>query len=212
MRLGAPFLVHHQGDVPTVKTLSRSTMVLLTAAIQIALSSCGSGVDDTWMPIDGASCHARTRRYERLSSPHVDPNIAPITWNSNPPSSGPHSSVWARFGVFRTPVPRANYVHNLEHGGVVIAYRCADDQCPLAAPVRALFERLPADPACVSPGAPRRPRAVITPDPGLESDIAAVAWGVVYEANCVDSASLIGFYQANVGNGPEDTCADGGYQ
>lgn len=182
-------------------------------ALALALSACGDDpVDPEWVSVTGATCGARTRRFATLDSPHVDPSSGPIAWNSNPPSSGPHSGVWARFGAFSAPVPRANYVHNLEHGGVVIAYRCADDRCPLAARVRAVFDALPGDPACVAPGAPVRPRAVLTPDPLLESEVAAAAWGAVYQADCVDGPSLAAFYASRVGMGPEDTCADGLYR
>ncbi len=182
-------------------------------ALAAALSACADDpVDVSWVPVAGATCGARTRRFEALDSPHVDPAAGPIAWNSNPPSSGPHAGAWARFGVFSTPLPRAHYVHNLEHGGVVIAYRCADDRCPLAARVRAVFDALPADPSCVAPGAPSRPRAILTPDPLLESEVAAAAWGVVYQSDCVDGPSLAAFYTSRVGMAPEDTCADGAYR
>ena len=43
-------------------------------------------------------------------------------WNTEPPTSGPHSGDPAIFGAYDTPVNVAQAVHNLEHGGVYIFY------------------------------------------------------------------------------------------
>lgn len=43
-------------------------------------------------------------------------------WNTDPPSSGPHNELPAIWGSYDEPVPLAQTVHNLEHGGIVIHY------------------------------------------------------------------------------------------
>lgn len=47
---------------------------------------------------------------------------------SNPPTSGPHSGTSARPGIYddSNPVPKENFVHNLEHTGVVLLYNCTN--------------------------------------------------------------------------------------
>jgi hypothetical protein len=36
-----------------------------------------------------------------------------------------------------------------------------------------------------------------------------VAWGISLTADCFDSSAFQSFYDANIGHGPEDICADG---
>ncbi len=49
-----------------------------------------------------------------------------ITYSvSLPPTSGPHSGIWANWGFYDQPIPPAHQVHNLEHGGVIVHYGSA---------------------------------------------------------------------------------------
>jgi hypothetical protein len=136
---------------------------------------------------------------------------AELRWNSNPPATGPHYNVWAPWSQsFDRPVPRGNYVHNLEHGGVVLLYRCdSKSACPdLAAGLQQVAQMLVRDPLCLLP---IQARYLISPDPLLPSDIqiAAAVWGQTYRASCLDPSSLLAFMTANYARAPEDTCADG---
>lgn len=53
---------------------------------------------------------------------HVGPGHA-HTYNSNPPTSGPHFSQPADWGVYKEELPDEVLVHNLEHGGIWISYK-----------------------------------------------------------------------------------------
>lgn len=44
-------------------------------------------------------------------------------YNSNPPTSGPHFASPEEWGVYDKEIPDQVLIHNLEHGGVWIAYR-----------------------------------------------------------------------------------------
>jgi hypothetical protein len=50
----------------------------------------------------------------------TDPD--PKSWDSDPPTHGPHDPVWAVWGQYDTEVAQRNLVHNLEHAGMVIQY------------------------------------------------------------------------------------------
>jgi hypothetical protein len=148
------------------------------------------------------------------SPPLLDPAHVPvgssIQWNSNPPSSGPHFPFWAAYQAYTTPVPRGYYVHNEEHGGVVLLYQCGDASCPdVAAALQAVSDSLPDDPMCLQAGEGVRVRTVISPDPLLDVPVAAAAWGWVYRAQCVDLPTLEAFAREHYGQGPEVLCADG---
>ncbi len=143
-----------------------------------------------------------------LDAEHV-PFDTVVAYNSNPPSSGPHYAVWAAFKEYDHPVDWRYLVHDLEHGAVVLAYKCASPSaCPeVVASLRAVAESLPADPLCA--GGAVKNRIVIVPDPNLSSPVGAAAWGHTYVGDCVDAPTLTSFATENYGKGPEDLCANG---
>ena len=154
-----------------------------------------------------ASCLVTVETPEILSSPHIGPE-APVQYNSNPPSSGPHFPVWAAFQEYDKPIDRRYLVHSMEHGAVVISYKCADaGACPQIAAAREAAAALPDDPACAGQGA--RVRVIIAPDPVIDVPIAVAAWGWVYKAACVDAPTLREFVRDHYAKGPEDFCSAG---
>jgi hypothetical protein len=52
----------------------------------------------------------------------TDPSKTSPKWNTDPPTSGPHYSVPAVFGIYTEQIELARLVHNLEHGGIYILY------------------------------------------------------------------------------------------
>lgn len=186
-----------------------------------ALQSDAGALDASVRSFDASSEDARARYSSgdavtdagctfAVESPAVLPtaHATPYVYNSNPPSSGNHSPVWAAYKTFAKPVPRENYVHNLEHGAIVFVYKCDEPSgCPdVVASLEAVVASLPSDPLCQ---APERVRAVVTPDPLLDVPVAAAAWGKVYKASCVDAASLRQFAVDNYDKAPEHTCSPG---
>jgi hypothetical protein len=157
-----------------------------------------------------AACTVEIDTPPLMPAEHV-PIGTDVQWDSNPPSSGPHFPIWAAYQAYSTPVPRGYYVHDQEHGGVVLLYRCDDaGGCPdVAAALQAASDSIPDDPLCTSGGEGVRVRTVITPDPLLDVPIAAAAWGWTYRAQCLDQASLNAFAQAHYGQGPEVLCNNG---
>jgi hypothetical protein len=147
---------------------------------------------------------------ELLPPTHV-PIGTPVSYDSNPPSSGPHYPIWAAYQAFSTPVDRRYYVHDLEHGGIVFLYKCdTADGCPgVVQTLQQAVNALPDDSLCQSAGEGIRVRAVITPDPLLDTPVAAAAWGWTYTAQCADLGSLVSFALAHYGQGRETTCANG---
>ncbi len=166
----------------------------------------------TFVPLDDAgACGVTTRKYALDYAVHVEQG-SPLTYNSNPPCGGNHYPIWALFRSHPKPLPRGNWIHNLEHGGIVFTYRCASRAaCPeIAAQLEAVAAAMPVDPLC-SP--PLRNRIVITPDPELPEGVtvAASAWGYTLVARCVDAAAFGTFYKEHVGRASEQLCADGAY-
>jgi hypothetical protein len=132
---------------------------------------------------------------------HVPEGTA-VTYAANPPSSGNHWPCWAKWGVASTVLPPERYVHNLEHGGVVLLYRCTAAACDDAKNALAAV-------AAAAPDAPTGGhRLVVNADATLPTAFAAVAWGWTYTSDTVDQANLLCFIQAHEGQGPEDVSGD----
>lgn len=208
---------------PSFRSLFRaSPLFLLPLAL---LSACGSTTpgasDDAGSTakadarvrptqpiiIDAGACKATITAPPLMDAPHVPIGTA-VTYNSNPPSSGPHYPLWAAFREYDVPVDRRYYVHDLEHGAVVLAYKCATAaECPeLVEGLRKVVANIKTDPLCM---APIRVRYVLTPDPLLATKVAIAAWGYTYTADCLDVPTLSAFANDNYAQGPENFCSEG---
>jgi hypothetical protein len=167
-------------------------------------------IDATIFDAPPGACEVTVRPVAQEPGTHVPP-IAVIEWSSNPPATGSHYSVWARWNrAYTDPVPRGHYVHNLEHGGVVLLYNCPEGCAEDIAGLQAVLDALPADPKCASP---LRTRTLLTPDPLLPEGvrIAAAAWNWTYTAPCLDPGSLRVFIDEHYNQGTESTCAEGAF-
>jgi hypothetical protein len=182
----------------------------------------GDRLDAPYFP--DASCAVKIESPPLLPGNHVDIGTDITTWDSNPPSSGDHYPIWAAFQEYTTPVPRGYYVHDLEHGAVVLLYNCSllgdagldpdggdagDAATPcdaLVAGLRQVVASMPTDPLC-DPSI--RVRYVLTPDPLIAYPVAAAAWGWTYNASCLDVPTLEAFAQDHYAQGPEDFCGNG---
>ena len=52
-------------------------------------------------------------------------------------------------------------------------------------------------------------RVLVVPDPDLDVQFAAAAWGHMLKADCYDDDLVQAFVEDHYAGGPEDTCASG---
>jgi hypothetical protein len=130
---------------------------------------------------------------------HV-PEDRPIYYRANPPLGGPHyGSRYPEYGVVASPVAPGHWVHNLEHGAVVMLYRC-DGPCPdLVASLQDLYATLPPNRNNSSGQA----RLLAVPYPELPSPMAMVTWGESILLDRFDAEVILDFYEQKVDRGPE---------
>jgi Protein of unknown function (DUF3105) len=147
------------------------------------------------------SCAAAVTPVPNEGWTHV-PEGTPVSYRANPPASGPHYPVWARYQEHAVAVARPYWVHNLEHGAIVFLYR-PDAPPAVVAALRGVFQSLPNDPAC------GHRRALMTPDPLLPRATAVVAADFTISADCVNADLARDFALTRRGLGPEQVCADG---
>ncbi len=175
--------------------------VRASAALLLGLLACGCSDDDASR--ESNECDAKRATPALEVTEHVDCNL-PVSYASNPPSSGTHYSFWPMWGVYRVALPRGYTVHALEHGAVVISYSCSGCDADVEAAERLVSELV--DPDCSASGVTR---VILTPDPLLDVPWAAAAWGHTLRAQCFDARAFKSFFDDRVGNGPEQVCAPG---
>lgn len=135
-----------------------------------------------------------------MGNAHIPTGQRFTSYNSTPPTSGPHWNergkapiAWA---AYTSQQPDEAVVHNLEHGGVLIAYNgiSGDD----VANLRSLRTRYPRDKY-------GEVKIVIEPYDRLEpGTIALAAWGWIDKLQSYDERRIISFLAAHIGQGPED--------
>ena len=168
-------------------------------------SDDGDGNTSDVLPTMDAYCNSVEMCFAIEPGIHV-PICSYIQWPTNPPTSGEHYPIWGAYRSYDTPVPRGFYVHDMEHGGIVIAYNCQSGCAAEVANLEAWLAARPADPACI---APVRARIVVTPDPLLDVRFAAAAWGFSLKSDCFDLDALGSFIDAHYAMAPENFCDDG---
>lgn len=121
-----------------------------------------------------------------------------FTYNSNPPTSGPHYGSPANWGVYDYEVNDKLFIHNLEHGGVWISYRPSSVDARAVERLRSIAEEFGGS------------KIVMAPRSANDGDIAVAAWTRLLKINLAggditeDQLNQIrAFYRAYKNRGPE---------
>ncbi len=109
-------------------------------------------------------------------SAHLQSVNDPHTYTTDPPTSGPHLSSLASWGVSSTPITRELSLHNLEDGGVIISYRPDLDKATVSS-----LEKI----ARSYDG-----KIVMAPYPGLSDPVVLTAWTRIDRMNALDEARI----------------------
>jgi hypothetical protein len=132
---------------------------------------------------------------------HVGSEAIQSGWESFP-ASGNHWGAWAPWGkVYDKPVKHGFLLHNLEHGGLVLSYKCSSPndsaECKSARDTLTAFAQTLGT-----------RRLYVTPDPSQPTMFAVRAWRMAYTSDCFDEKSAGAFAKANFAHGREDIDAD----
>lgn len=156
--------------------------------------------DDVISPGDDAgSCEALVESHPEEGFNHLT-RCDPTTYMTNPPSSGNHYGDWAMYQTYTTPFRAGFWVHNLEHGAVVITYNCPAGCPDEVAQVQSFIDSLSND--CD----PLPKRIILLPDPDLDVRFAASAWTFTIKAPCFNRAAFAQFVADHYNHGREDIC------
>ena len=120
-----------------------------------------------------------------------------FTYNSNPPTSGPHYSDPGNWGIYDYEVADKIFIHNLEHGGIWISYRPGVSAKAIE-DLKSIVNEFDGS------------QIVMEPRSANDTDVAIAAWTHVYKFNLAGDGltdkqkeDIRTFYMALKNHGPE---------
>lgn len=175
-------------------------------------------------------------RMEDQGREHVsEEEVASFSYNSNPPTSGPHFETWVKPGILTLPQPEGQLIHSLEHGYVIIHYNCdtgiSDSQNPnsqqisdqdeqgLASDTAEFIEATQSASGMINSQdcqelqklleevahRKRLYKLIVVPRLGLDTQIAVTAWNYIDKFNNFDAERIEKFIDYHRDHGPEQT-------
>lgn len=164
--------------------LLKSTLVMACAIL--VLSACG-----------GEDTPATGQQFANEGQTHVDPGT-PLNPKHYPPSSGNHYPMPLPWRFYDVEQADGYWVHDLEHGGVVILYNCGGQPCnDLKKQLDGLYSKIKLDKF-------QERKLVVTPNSKINTKLAIIAWTWVDQMDAFDETRLLNFFNAHVNKGPED--------
>jgi len=114
-----------------------------------------------------------------------------FSYNSNPPTSGPHFSKEAEWGVYKEELADRTVIHNLEHGGIWISYK-PDISEEIRKKLESFYDEWGR-------------KIIVTPRSQNDSDIALAAWNRLdkFSASEYSDERVDKFIRAFRNKGPE---------
>lgn len=144
---------------------------------------------------------ARPRAGEKISimaSTHITVDSDPGTYNSDPPTSGPHYAEEALAGFHDTNTyqyPAGYLVHNLEHGYIIFWYNCAnlsESACSeLKSRIKAVMDEV------------NNVKVIAYPWDSIDVPVAITSWGRLQKMERFNAAQARTFYKTNLNRAPE---------
>ena len=179
------------------RTIAQNRAARRNRALGIAIVSAlvVIGIALAWGPISNlmGGNKLQSVSFPNQGQEHITPDKAPVTtYNSNPPTSGPHYGEAAAWGTYDRVLPDETLVHNLEHGGIVIGYNCADGCPDLVTQLKGF-------------AAGYRTKVVLAPRPNKDvpNRITLTAWTKLDQFNDFDADRIKAFISAFKDKGPE---------
>ena len=183
-----------------------SGIVLLFAAFLVWLFIASS------QPLPG-------QKIEDLGRKHIQIGEE-VDYNSNPPTSGPHYEDWIRAGVYESAKDDRNLVHSLEHGYVIMHYKCIS-VIPSASEESQDLQSTDSSPSAQNDTTKEceerknqlaqiyekkgKRKLIVVPRENLDSNFALTAWNYIDKLNDFDQARIEKFIDAHLNQGPEKT-------
>lgn len=211
------FVERYRGLIVAVVALA--SVALIGGVIFVQSTAKAYACSNEWVPTPTASPAAGASAIpgylqEDMGRKHVNLGDE-VTYTYCPPASGAHFNASGQgpiaprmYGPDDVTLPEG-WVHNLEHGALVLLYRgdgpgaTPDGQAAL----RQFFDSFPNSPICdIAPGTIQGP--VIARFDDMAAPYTALLWGRGLPLQTLDTAAILAFYEAWAEKGnPEPLCA-----
>ena len=176
-----------------------AVIIVAAAAVGIGFIMSSGGDEGGGGAVgDSGSCQLQT--FEALEATHVQELPDDYEYNSVPATSGLHNPQTAIWNLYDQPVPQINYIHNLEHGGLVIQYGSEVPEPDVAA--LADWYQRDTRGVIVAPLSEEMEEE----DPALADKIVANSWTHMMRCTTFDESAFDGFsddYRGPQGDAPE---------
>lgn len=133
-----------------------------------------------------------------------------VKYLTNPPTHGPHYAEWVKPGVYEIERDDRNLVHSLEHGYIVMSYRCSQGNMGNQGEATGSGE--------VDEGCKQRKeqlsqvyekkgkkKLIVVPKSNLDTIFALTAWSYIDKFDEFDQSRVEKFIDAHKDMGPEKT-------
>ena len=156
---------------------ARRRRVVIATIVAIAVAGAGVGIYFAASAGNKKGSVDSVTTYKNLARDHVNGHV---DYKQTPPAGGPHNSVWLNCGIYSSPVPNENAVHDLEHGAVWITYR-PDLPAADVAKLKSIVQ------------SKTKGYLDLSPYPGLPAPVVASGWGVQERFKGVNDTNLTKF-------------------
>lgn len=178
----------------------RRTLMIGAAGLAVALLAIGIFTVVSIMRVRDTNAADKASQQVGIAVPdegrtHVAEGST-INYNSYPPASGNHYPSPTNAGFYPNPVPEGTFVHNLEHGYIVILYKPSLD----AASQQQLRQAVQDFPKSKFGTI----KLVVAPYDKMDTPITALAWDWKQPLDAFNRDQLVQFYRAHIDRGPED--------
>ena len=123
-----------------------------------------------------------------------------VKYVTNPPTSGKHYEDWTRSGVYDSPKDDRNLVHSLEHGYVIMSYKCSEGSSESSEDCKAHHDQL----AKIYEQKGKK-KLIVLPRPNLDTNFVLTSWDYIDKFNDFDKGRIEKFIDAHLNQGPEKT-------
>lgn len=140
---------------------------------------------------------SKVQTFKEQKAEHIDAETPPqrVPYNSNPPTSGQHQGGGqAPWGILDEPVQPEMYVHNMEHGAIVIHHK--DLPTTQLRQLEDVVDSYP-DPAGQGTG------VILLENEEIDEPIVMTAWTKMQECESFNEKVVKGFIREECGGGPE---------
>lgn len=211
------FLERHRNLIVIVAALAG--VALLSAFVFTSASQAAYACSTVWTPTPTASPAAGATP----ALGYVQPDMGrghlavgdKVSYTYCAPASGSHYNKPGAAGPIPARVYGPNdsvlpegWLHNLEHGGIVILYTGASSGATPEgqAQLRALYDAFPAGPVCGTPKGQTAP--IMARFDQMSTPFQAIVWGRVLPLDTLDQTKIIAFWeQWGERTNPEKQCA-----